>query len=209
LPGNHKESVRLYRLIGDLARGRRCGQARIERAEVGVGVRGEIEPCASARIQKLERRADFGAGFGVADDLESDGVPRLLTRRKQRVQKRRRQRSVCGRLDGPLKSKDRVMRSLAELAVVDPNIKPEPDQSLLHGLARCFRQSQKRGLPRRHRGIVGRRRGGRGLRLRRGERRKKAQDEGEGDATERLSHRSLQIPPWSEALRAIIFPKDP
>ena len=50
------------------------------------------------------------------------------------------------------------MRSLAKLAVVDANIEPKPNQSLLHGLSRCFRQGQKRRLPRGHRGVVGRRR---------------------------------------------------
>ena len=89
LSRDDKEGVRLDRLIGNLAGRRRRGQTRIEGAQVGVGVRGEVEPRAWKRTQQFQRRADPGAGLGVAHDLESSRLAGLLSGGEQGLELRR------------------------------------------------------------------------------------------------------------------------
>jgi hypothetical protein len=161
-PGDDEEGVRLDRLVGDLAGRRLRGEARVERAEVGVGARGEIEHRTVLVAHELGRRADPRAGLRVGDHQEAGRRARLLTRRKQGLELAGREDAVAGRLLARLEGGDRVARAPAEIAVARAVVKPEPDERVLRGLAGCKRQRQERRLLRGE-GRLGGGRGGRCL----------------------------------------------
>src|SRR6185437_12820377 len=133
LPRDDEERVWLDRLVDHPAGGRGCRQAGVEGAEVEAGARGEVEPYAGARGNKLERRPDPRAAFGVAHDLEPGRLTRLLGGGEQRFELRRRQRPAGRRFDARLESEDRLARSLAEVAVAHAIVESQPHERVLRG----------------------------------------------------------------------------
>ncbi len=146
LAGDDEKGVRLHRLVGDLAGRRFRAQPRVERGEVRLGARGEIELRAVFVDHELRRRADSRAGFCIGDRLEAGRRARLPARREQGLKLTGRERAVAGFLLTELESDDRIARPFAKIAVIRSVVEAEPDERVLRSLARRERQRQERSL---------------------------------------------------------------